>query len=399
MRARSVHAAQPSAPRARGFTLVELMVALSGGLFLSVVVFALARDASRFYQREARLATATLGGITGFERLKSDIMRASYLSTPNFDADSQVRPSGNAAISSLVGINITRDTSLQALPPYQQNASAGQVLNPDRIQISGSFAATDEFPGSVDVSRTVVSLNANSPALARTGFIQADDATKARLVEEFFRPGKILRFVEIGSRVQSYGIIASTTVTTGTPQITLQAALDGIDGFAAGSSVSVVDRVGYAIRKLRGSGDDGPWKPLYDASGDVAGEEDRTELVREELDAAGLVISREIAAEYAVDLKFGVTGQVNPGDPLVYASSWDASDTANFDALIARPQGIRSVRVRLSVRSREADRDANITSPPGGPIYRFKLGTNLGWARVRTFQADVALPNQAAVQW
>ncbi len=36
-------------PCKRGFTLVELMVALSGGLFVTVVVFALARDASRFY--------------------------------------------------------------------------------------------------------------------------------------------------------------------------------------------------------------------------------------------------------------------------------------------------------------------------------------------------------------
>ncbi|HEY3498635.1 MAG TPA: prepilin-type N-terminal cleavage/methylation domain-containing protein, partial [Polyangiaceae bacterium] len=220
MRARGVHAGHPSAPRARGFTLVELMVALSGGLFLSVVVFALARDASRFYQREARLATATLGGITGFERLKSDITRASYLCTPNFAADSQVRGPGIPAITSLVGISISRDTSLSGLPPFQANQSAGQVLNPDRIQIAGSFSATDEFPGSVDVSRTVVSLNANSPALARTGFIQADDATKARLVGELFRPGKILRFVELGSRVQSYGVIAGTAVTGPTPQIT-----------------------------------------------------------------------------------------------------------------------------------------------------------------------------------
>ena len=41
---------------AGGFTLVELMVAMTGGLFLSIVVFALSRDASRFYQRESRIA-------------------------------------------------------------------------------------------------------------------------------------------------------------------------------------------------------------------------------------------------------------------------------------------------------------------------------------------------------
>ena len=43
-----------------GFTLVELMVAMTGGLFMSLIVFALARDGARFYQRESRVADATM---------------------------------------------------------------------------------------------------------------------------------------------------------------------------------------------------------------------------------------------------------------------------------------------------------------------------------------------------
>ena len=38
-----------------GFTLVELMVAVTGGLFVAIMVFVLARDGARFYQREARV--------------------------------------------------------------------------------------------------------------------------------------------------------------------------------------------------------------------------------------------------------------------------------------------------------------------------------------------------------
>ena len=80
----------PSPPDLRsraGFTLVELMVAISGGLLISVVVFALARDATRFYQRESRVGDATLGVIIGFERLRADIARAGFLSTPNIQDD------------------------------------------------------------------------------------------------------------------------------------------------------------------------------------------------------------------------------------------------------------------------------------------------------------------------
>src|SRR5687768_13209966 len=134
------------ARRARGFTLVELMVALSGGLFLSVIVFTLARDTSRFYQRESRIASATLGGIVGFERLKRDIARAGYLATPNATMDPSVcgRPAAGwpDMLRRLASLRINANGS-----PVSGNAdiSANQVT-PDAIILAGSYAATDEFP-------------------------------------------------------------------------------------------------------------------------------------------------------------------------------------------------------------------------------------------------------------
>ena len=388
------------AKRQHGFTLVELMVALSGGLFLSVVVFALARDASRFYQREARLATATLGAITGFERLKADIQRASYLATPNYVLDQQVRRSADARLQGLIGLSITKDMpDLHSVSSFAANKTAGQEVKPDQIDLTGSFSATDEFPGSIDTARIAISLAPNSPALARLGFIGADGTVQNQLIQGVFGVNKILRFVEMGSRLQSYGIISGTSVTSGVPRIVLDRALpNDIDGFAAGSSVSVVDHIRYSIQQV--PSDLPAWKPLFDASKGAPGEDGRTELVREEIDPTTDLpnpATLDIAAEYAVDLEFGVTGQPTVGGNLVYAASSDAAFGQFFDAG-GRPQGVRSVRVRLGVRSREADREANIVDGTGR-LYRFKVGTNDGWARVRTFQADVPLPNQATVQW
>ena len=70
---------------------------MTGGLFLSIVVFALSRDASRFYQRESRVANATLSAVSGFERLSSDIARAGHLVTPDIEHDPKVcnRPAAN----------------------------------------------------------------------------------------------------------------------------------------------------------------------------------------------------------------------------------------------------------------------------------------------------------------
>ena len=42
----------------RGFTLVELMVAITAGLFVAVASFALAKQGSKFFQQEARVANA-----------------------------------------------------------------------------------------------------------------------------------------------------------------------------------------------------------------------------------------------------------------------------------------------------------------------------------------------------
>src|SRR5689334_19797018 len=70
-----------------GFTLVELMVSLTGGLFVAIAVFMLAKQATTLYQTEGRIGTATVGALSGFERLRQDIERASFLSTPNIRLD------------------------------------------------------------------------------------------------------------------------------------------------------------------------------------------------------------------------------------------------------------------------------------------------------------------------
>jgi prepilin-type N-terminal cleavage/methylation domain-containing protein len=79
----------------RGFTLVELMVAMVAGLFVSMAVFTLAKHASGFAMRQSRIADATLQSVIGFERLQADIARAGFLSSPNVVRDGLPRGSGH----------------------------------------------------------------------------------------------------------------------------------------------------------------------------------------------------------------------------------------------------------------------------------------------------------------
>ena len=399
----------------RGFTLVELMVALSGGLFLSIVVFALARDASRFYQREGRIASATLAGIVGFERLKSDIERAGYLSTPNIQADpnvcTRVGSGTGAGLQALAGLRITPDTpDLTGNAAYALNLAAGQAVTPDQIVLSGSYSATDEFAVSEASSGQNIYLQMNTVQMARIGYTASTSpATQLALLQNVFgaTAGQILRVKDQAGGLY-FGQIASVTAGP-TPYVTLNdvfpvkwnsVGVCGLRGFEMGSSANVVNLVRYRVMDLHHDAlGSTTWKPLFDASQNADGEDTRTELVRDQLTTTGAVIagSTDVVAEYAVDLGFSVSGQLAAGLRTVTPSApGDASFTTFFapNATGDRPQGVRSVHVRLSVRSREADRTSGIS----GGFYRFQVGTAL-WARTRTFQADVALPNQASVQW
>jgi hypothetical protein len=393
----------------QGFTLVELMVALSGGLFLSMMVFALSRDTSRFYQRENRLAGAVLAGMSGFERLKADIARAGYLTTPNIQRDPRVcmRPvlGWPAQLASMSSLRINPDT------PAGNAAIAGAGLTPDQIVLAGSYAVTDRF-AIASVAGNTIFLQMNRGPMARLGYLNPALGVPGQtaLLASVFPPGRVIRTVD-DAGLQYFGVVNAVAggpnpsiVLNGAPPPVAAggAAGCGINGFATGSYINVVNFVSYQIKDLQADGN-ARFQPLWAQSAGAPGEATRTELVREELDAAGTDIetlggaTTELVAEYAVDLGFSVTAQLPGANNLVEVQPGNANFPTIFAANplnIGAPERVRAVRVRLSVRSREADRDAPI---PGG-LYRFRLPDG-AWARVRTFQADVALENQLDVRW
>src|SRR5439155_25756652 len=98
----------------RGFTLIELTVAMSAGLIVAMGAFLLARNASAFFQNEARIAGAQFAAMVGMNRLTSDIRRAAMGSTPNVSADPTI--CGNiatwpAGMKQLQGVQIIQGGS------------------------------------------------------------------------------------------------------------------------------------------------------------------------------------------------------------------------------------------------------------------------------------------------
>ena len=314
---------------------------------------------------------------------------------------------------------------------------AGDVLRlepeetPDAVILAGNYSSTDEFPIrnvtlNADTTYSVF-LQANSGAMARLGFVAAATAAeRTAKLSEVFAAKRALRIVDNEGR-QHYGIISSVTsgATGTTPEIKLAATIPlqfkdatarlcGLKGLETGATANVVNFIRYDVRSQLANT---AYSGLFSARSGLLGEDTRTELVRVEMDPsdpAGTALLgigsaaalEELVAEYAVDLDFEptvVNSALPAPDPTlghVLSSDTSFSSYTGTGSLVQR---IRAVRVRLSVRSREADRDANVPSGPdvASGLYRVLLGNQNGprYARVRTLQADVQLANFSGVTW
>lgn len=406
-----------------GFTLVELMVAMTGGLFLSIVVFALSRDTAHFYQRERRMANATLAGVTGFQRLSSDVARAGLLSTANIQQDPAVcvRPDATwpAAMQNL------RALVLETNPAAASTEVGAAGITPWGVLISGALNTPEVFISNAvanDGTGWQIELNLQTPSAARAGLSPATTATAANqaVLESTFlykKPdnsilgGKIVRLRLAGK--DQFGVVGSVQANPGRATITLTNAPNlvrvssggaqcGIDGHATEVAISAVDLVRYNIRSMI---TDGNYATLFALSGIGGGtpalpyEPNRAELVRAELLPNGQEVpgTQEIVGEYAVDLQVNAWGATSPQNPALVAVQ-PATINASYNAT----QLLRGVHLRFSVRSREADRDADVSTMGGGANrYRMPVGPGgtAPFARVRTFQSDIPLRNLEGSNW
>src|SRR6185436_20023862 len=76
-----------SAPRRRGFTAVELMVAVTAAMMVCAGAYTLAKTSLEVFQQEARMNAAQFSNVMGMNRLTTDIKRAGYMMTPDANGD------------------------------------------------------------------------------------------------------------------------------------------------------------------------------------------------------------------------------------------------------------------------------------------------------------------------
>lgn len=435
----------------RGFTLVELLVAMTAGLMVSMAAFLLSKNATRFFQNEARVSAAHLAATLGINRISADLQRAGLLSSANVLQDPFVCGKSPIVLTwpdgmrRLAGIEIERNGSELAHPGAELSQSTvGNGLHPDALIIGGSMNTLEQFyfnTISCGPGGCAVNLDPLSGAVKRTLLRQQGEDPLVVLRDDIFRAGRFLRIQMLGQAESMYSIIQGITVV-GDPPTTITIQLEATPnlptvvangcglpaGFGAGY-VNPVSRIRYDIRSVRTDPNYGPL--VAPISPEATGDDLRTELVRVELGADNLEdpTTLELVAEYAVDLKFGITRATEDPDPLItnptlirhrISDPVDANvysfAAGNANAGSA-PQRIRAVQVRLATRTRAPDRDVGLPLPGGldGRRLRFLIpGIIPGvlsdgdtvppdsppvYARMRTLYAEVALQNQARIKW
>jgi len=425
--------------RARGFTLIELMVSLIAGLFVAMAVVGLSEQATNTFHEESRTAAAEMSLRTAVERLRADIQRAGFMSSGNVQKDPYIAHAPGSAIMPtsgtynglyrLAGIHLYYQGSA-ALTPL----SAGAGFTPDAIELGGNFTTTDDYvvryqeSGTSSCGGTRLWLTIDSPAMWRILSQSSPDAS----LEAAFQPVSGATFMarvtdDTGhfqyiplcagkaAGVSGSGIAATAYVdldTTVMPLLTAEQTKTngGASGLGVGRlRVNPVQVVRWEIRPIDTSKTgDAPYAALASAAGD------KYELFRSFVDVTGTVTQQtELIAEYAVDLKFAFSADLDPvANTARTLTVYGFSDARNKDIaddvtqnVAAQPQRIRSVHFRLTTRSAIADRQETYSVDPANAqqaayptrycVLTACTSGQTGWARLRSITTEVATSNLA----
>ncbi len=426
--------------RQRGFTLVELMISLVMGLIIALAAVGLARTATTTFYEQARMSGVEANVRTASERLRNDLSRVAFMSTPNIQWDPKIaRVPGTAGgpyrvpdLVNLQGLKIAGG----AARSHALEVKNG--LKPHEIHIAGNLTSDDVYRGTfissaggLGCGSARVQINASADAAVRRLFNGATtEDQRVEMTKIVFMPGEVVTppadpagkeyAVQVMDMRGCFHYLKICGVGPGAVANTVDLVLAGgilttedTKGDVCGARV--MEEVAIApIQRVRWSLGPETDTRRIDTVTEGAGAPNKLNLYRQLMAADGQTPAGppEVIAEYAVDLKLGlVANTANPpaapvfdnvdfeADDNKFFTEW-ASD-ASLSTMARGPHRIRSVRYRMAFRAPLPDRKADLLMPSGPPyISRYCMGDPCtDYARVRTVISEVFLFNQAKADY
>jgi prepilin-type N-terminal cleavage/methylation domain-containing protein len=391
--------------RARGFTVVELMVALTVGGIAVSSLYAVGSASTRHFREQQRISTTQSSLRSAMNQIKRDFARAGFLGTPNASLQSEfcgTRPGG--------AINVTTgavDTGrLAAISSLQKNVALPNQLDPDGLNpvlariddvtLIGNYSTTGEYSTvTLSGNRTTASIPYTTQSFRRdfTNWFAANGLAAGTCdntaVANVFLPGRLVR-VRNMLDTSSYAIIntAQCNNGTGTADIAMTSAVpsqcNATGGWisplnviryravnAAGTEVSRVGDNRIAVLRRTEVDPQAKGNPLQVVVGGT----------RQDVDNRSVL---DYLVRFQVDfLMHDTTGPTNYS--LVPATQ---------AAVLANPEWVRSAIIEIAARTSEHEPDMDVSAntlrlPP------FRVLRTQGGARIRALRAEIFLPNIA----
>jgi prepilin-type N-terminal cleavage/methylation domain-containing protein len=375
--------------RKRGFTFVEILVALAVGVMAMAGVFMIYQRSNAGFRAQQLMSDMYDQLRFGLTHVRADLKKAGYLATPNTSQDN------NACFSS---------TPLRGLALELADTGGGvdsavhQTLNNRRIQplnliLFGPYATTRTFWTGGVTGQDVYLMQVD------TINTESNYPQTALEFQRLFLPGRVLRVVN-ADQYEMYFTIVSADFASGrvtldqpVPVATANSAC-GYQGDGSGMEVSLLGFVRYRIGR-------------DNRTGATVG---KTDLIREEMRIVGNQLQRITGsdlhvAEYIVDLMLYdfVLDQGSPGNPdLRYFPTHsqgavllngDGSGRLEWGSNAA-PEELRLLTVKLSARTSQEDYDIpfQMRASEFAPLKSYDVNTAMsGAARVDSMASRVEL--------
>jgi hypothetical protein len=400
-------------------------VSLVAGLVVAMAVAVLSHEATASFNEEIRVSGAEAALRGAADRLRSDLQRASFMSTPNIQADTKIgkgvgqpNVAGGSPIGlqQLQGIYLLADVGGSgttasnglAINKYAQNA-----MYPSTIDITGNMTTVDQFAVQSFISPPTTTDQAAPATCCQINLVNTSDSVYRALnandagtpdpnadeeLRAIFQPVSVgntgnqfmVRYVDTSHQSQYLLTCpgapkgAAGGLTSGAPYVlTATCPVAGITTPVRGSNsvVNPVQTVQWEIVASTLTAKMPAQQDLALDRGSLDGGTDgnKYNLIRSFVDSATQTVipeTTEVIAEYAVDMDFAFsvdTGDTTGTAPSIIAYDFGDANNATVAGRVTvgtagpatpDPQRIRSVRFRLATRAALPDRTGNI--PPVG---------------------------------
>lgn len=375
-----------------GFTLLELMVAMTAGAIVISSMYFITSSSTNYFREQTRISNLQSSARYAMDQLRRDITRAGFGSTPsNQFADYRAPQPGG--IGAGMPITAVAMTDLPGLDPAGVGHQVdGQVLAGDMLQLTGNYATSSDYPlRPVAAGGTVFRLDTNWTRFTRdfTGWVGGPPyATLTGAGNPFdtaFLPGRMV-CVRGTQGDRYFSRIVGTDPANAQVMVGNPITASGLSP-ARIAPVSVMQYM--PVPAAAG---------LIHNSNAAAGQ--NMVLVRREVNPGGNVplanTFDRVLAERVVhfNIDFMVNQLANRAQPPILAPSIGAAAQA-FS--VAAPERIFSVLVTLGVRTALPDpRFRWIAQNPGEELTRFRYDpAGRAATRVRIARAEIFLPNVA----